>query len=334
MNKDKLPQNFKFIDLFAGIGGFRIGLESVGGKCVWSNDYDKYANKTYSHWFKDEINGLDINEAIKLNLVPSHDVLCGGFPCQPFSNAGHRKGFKDEKQGHLFYSIKKIVDQHKPKIIFLENVRNVFKDETFSVIHSAFEEDYICAKALINAKAWVPQNRVRAFMLFFHHDHFSKEFVSTNFQNFLDSLTERGKTEDIPFKSVRSKAPSKEEYKITIGTWAALKRHKDRHSNAGRGFGYGLVDDNKPTRTLSARYAKDGAEILIEEPDWDEPRKITIEEGLALMGYNNTYAKHYSFTDGFTFPEKLSKVQIYKQLGNSLVPEIVSEIASRFVEKN
>ena len=333
MNKDKLPKNFKFIDLFAGIGGFRMGLERVGGKCVWSNDYDKYANKTYNHWFKDDINGLDINEAIELNLVPQHDVLCGGFPCQPFSNAGHRKGFKDEKQGHLFFSIKKIVDEHKPKVIFLENVRNVFKEETFSVIRSAFEEDYICARALINAKAWVPQNRVRAFMLFFHRDHFSEEFVLTNFQNFLDSLTEKGKAEDMPFNSIRSKTPSKEEYRITKGTWAALQRHKARHVKAGRGFGYGLVDDEKPTRTLSARYFKDGAEILIHEPNWGQPRKITIEEGLALMGYNNTYAKQYGFKHGFTFPETISKVQIYKQLGNSLVPEIVSEIASILVKK-
>ncbi len=334
MNKDKLPKNFKFIDLFAGIGGFRIGLECAGGKCVWSNDYDKYANKTYNHWFKDDINGHDINEAIRLNLVPPHDVLCGGFPCQPFSNAGHRKGFKDEKQGHLFFSIKKIADEHKPKVIFLENVRNVFKEETFAVISSAFEEDYICARALINAKAWVPQNRVRAFMLFFHRDHFSEGFVLTNFQNFLDSLTKKGKVEDIPFNSIRSKAPSKEEYKITKATWNALQRHKKRHLKAGRGFGYGLVDDQRPTRTLSARYSKDGAEILIQEPYWREPRKITVEEGLALMGYKKSYAKKYDFKNGFTFPETMSKAQIYKQLGNSLVPEIVYEIASFFVKNS
>ena len=333
MTKNKLPKNFKFIDLFAGIGGFRMGLERVGGKCVWSNDYDKYANKTYNHWFKDDINGLDINEAIKLNLVPPHDVLCGGFPCQPFSNAGHRKGFEDEKQGHLFFSIKKIVDEHEPKIIFLENVRNVFKKETFDVIHSAFKEDYICARALINAKAWVPQNRVRAFMLFFHREHFSEEFVLTKFQNFLDSLAQKGKAEDTPFISIRSKAGNLEEYKITKGTWAALQKHKARHLEAGRGFGYGLVDDKKPTRTLSARYAKDGAEILIKEPYWRVPRKITVEEGLALMGYNITFAKQYGFKRGFTFPETMSKAQIYKQLGNSLVPEIVSEIASILVKK-
>ena len=331
MPKNKLPKNFTFIDLFAGIGGFRIGMETVGGKCVWSNDYDKFANQTYNHWFKDDINGSDINEAINENIIPAHDVLCGGFPCQPFSNAGKRQGFEDAKQGHLFFSIEKIVQQHQPKIIFLENVRNVFKKETFDVIHSAFASNYICARALINAKAWVPQNRVRAFMLFFRRDLFTEEFVYVNFQQFLDAMTVKGKTEEIHFGTIREKPPSKDEYRITPGTWESLKKHKARHLEEGRGFGFGLVDNNKPTRTLSARYFKDGAEILIQEPYWRRPRKITISEGLNLMGYTKEYAKQYGFKNGFVFPSTVSRAQAYKQLGNSLVPKIIEEIAKNLI---
>ncbi len=325
MAQNKLPKNFTFIDLFAGIGGFRMGMESIGGKCIWSNDYDKYANITYKHWFKDDINGDDIETAINNNLVPSHDVLCAGFPCQPFSNAGKKQGFDDKNQGHLFFRIMDIVNQHLPKIIFLENVRNIFKEETFKVIEDALDKDYLCARTLINAKGWVPQKRIRAFMLFFRRDSFTPDYVF-HCQSHLDKLAARGTENEVPFSKIREKNPSKEEYQIPEGTWKSLQRHKERHSKEKRGFGYGIVDDAKATRTLSARYHKDGAEILIEEPDWDQPRKVTIGEGLKLMGYNKSFAKKYGFKHGFLFPEKLSKAQIYKQLGNSLVPEIVEDI--------
>jgi DNA (cytosine-5)-methyltransferase 1 len=321
-----------FIDLFSGIGGFRIGMDHAGFRNVFSNDYDKYASQTYKAWYGDENHHTQsiLDEEI-LDLIPNHDVLCAGFPCQPFSNAGNRLGFKDNKQGNLFFRIAEIVEVKKPKVVFLENVRTLLNHDnkkTFNTIIRIMNSlGYEGVYQIINSNYWVPQNRIRIYMIFFDADKINFNSINSFNQEFIDLKEGRGKSIKT-FASIKETKPD-ESYKITEGTWKSLKLHKARHKAAGRGFGYALVTDfSKPTNTLSARYAKDGAEILIEE-GWSRPRKITLNEAKNLMGFNNNYAKAYNHPDGF--PIICSKAQSYKQFGNAVVPAIIEDIANLLV---
>jgi DNA (cytosine-5)-methyltransferase 1 len=318
-----------FIDLFAGIGGFRIGMEHAGFKNVFSNDYDKYASQTYEAWFGSDnhICQSVLDEGI-LDQIPKHDVLCGGFPCQPFSNAGKKLGFKDNKQGNLFFRIAEIAAVKRPKVIFLENVRTLLNHdnkETFkTIIREMNKLGYEGAYQIINSKYWVPQNRVRIYMVFFdvNKTHLNKIHA---FDQELLAIKEGGGKSIKAFSSIKDTKPDKSA-QIPEGTWESLKLHKARNKAAGRGFGFKLVTDfSKPTNTLSARYAKDGAEILIEE-GWKRPRKITLTEAKNLMGFNDLYAKTYNHPNGF--PIICSNAQSYKQLGNAAIPEIIEDIGT------
>jgi len=328
-----MPKNNKptYIDLFAGIGGFRVGMDHAGFQHLYSNDWDKYASQTYEAWYGSENHSCkSIWDAIADKEIPDHDILCGGFPCQPFSNAGKRLGFQDNRQGNLFFAIKDIVEAKRPKIVFLENVKTLKghdKGNTFKTINDAFEElDYYETHEVISAKFWVPQNRVRIFMVYLDKNIFTEEDIA-NFQAELTKLKD-GKNKKVKaFSSIMEAKPDKS-FQIPQGTWDSLQRHRARHREAGRGFGFRLIDDySQPTNTLSARYAKDGAEILIKQPYWRRPRKITLNEAKKLMGFNKKYASLYGHKSRAGFPTGIcSNAQSYKQFGNAVVPQLVHEI--------
>lgn len=333
-----MPKNIKptYIDLFAGIGGFRVGMDHAGFQHLYSNDYDKYASQTYKAWYGPENHSCkSIWDAIEDKEIPDHDILCGGFPCQPFSNAGKRLGFQDNRQGNLFFAIKDIVEAKRPKVVFLENVRTLKGHDnknTFKTINEKFEElQYYKTHEIISAKFWVPQNRVRIFMVYLDMNFFT-EVDRDNFQAELTKLKEGNNKKVKAFSSIMEANPDKS-FQIPEGTWESLKKHRERHRAAKRGFGYKRLkeergDFDKPTNTLSARYAKDGAEILIQQPGWeDTPRKITLNEAKKLMGFNKKYASFYGHKSRAGFPVGIcSHTQSYKQFGNAVVPQLVHEI--------
>lgn len=330
----KLP--FKFIDLFAGIGGFRCALTSVGGKCVFSSEWDKYANITYKAWYGDnDVNTEDIRTIDAKNIIPDHDILCAGFPCQPFSIAGVSKkkslgrkhGFEDEEQGNLFEKIMDIVDAKRPPILFLENVKNLKshdKGNTWRRIKFEIEKrNYILFSQVIDARNWVPQHRERIFIVCFDRKTFCKKqpvnFEFPNPQN----------NEQILLKNILETLPDKK-YMLSDKLWQYLQDYAAKHKAKGNGFGFGLNTRNDVSRTMSARYYKDGAEILIHQDGWKNPRRLTPREAMFLMGFQNRYAEFFGHNNGF--PQVVSDTQAYKQFGNSVVPLVVEEIAKNIVE--
>jgi len=306
----------RFIDLFCGIGGFRYAFESVGAKCVFSSDWDKYAQITYAANFGEKPHG-DIH-TVAVADIPAHDILCGGFPCQPFSLAGVSKknslgrkhGFDDEKQGNLFFSIAEILDYHRPTAFVLENVKNLKshdKGRTFQVIHDTLTRGlgYQVYTKIIDARNVVPQHRERIFLVGFKEPRYFEfpEFPKTEPK--LASILEK----DVP-----------EKYTLTDGLWAYLQAYAKKHQDAGNGFGFGLVTGNDTTRTLSARYHKDGSEILVYQGPRKNPRRLTPRECARLMG----------FPDSHKIP--VSDTQAYRQFGNSVVVPVVRQIASSVMQ--
>jgi len=318
------PQ-FKFIDLFAGIGGFRIGMQSNGGKCVFTSEWDKYAKQTYETNFGETPFG-DIRN-ITSEMIPDHDVLCAGFPCQPFSLAGVSKknslgrkhGFEDETQGTLFFEVARIIRDKRPKAIFLENVKNLMSHDegrTFEVIRKALEEDlgYVINWKIVNGRNWVPQNRQRIFIVGYDPKQIkiSKEQI----------VIPDGPESDYKYPELRSIIHDKiEGLTLGPGTWSTLERHKAHHAGAGNGFGYGLhklpIQAGETTRTISARYHKDGAEILVEQKGEERPRRLHVKEAMQLQGYD---------PNKFNFP--VSDSQAYKQIGNSVVVPVIKAIGA------
>lgn len=318
--------NFTFIDLFAGIGGFRIAFQRAGGKCVFSSEWDKYAQKTYMQNYGEMPYG-DIRPIPK-ESIPDHDVLCAGFPCQPFSLAGVSKknslgrkhGFEDETQGTLFFEIKEILRLKRPKAFMLENVKNLLahdKGRTFAIIRRSLEEElgYVIKWEVVDGAAWVPQHRERMYLIGFDPKQVTIQ------ANEIRIPRQPGPDYCYPkLKSIIKKRVSG----LTLGpgTWSTLERHKAHHEKEGNGFGYGLhtwpLKDNEVTRTISARYHKDGAEILIEQPG-DRPRKLSVEEAMQLQGYD---------PKDFIFP--VSATQAYHQIGNSVVVPAI-EASARFI---
>jgi DNA (cytosine-5)-methyltransferase 1 len=300
----------RFIDLFCGIGGFRIAFEGVGGDCVFSSDYDKFSQQTYEANFGERPHG-DIN-AVQVSDIPAHDILCGGFPCQPFSIAGVSKklslgrkhGFQDEKQGNLFFSIAEILEQHRPSAFVLENVKNLKghdKGRTFDIIHRTLTETlgYTVYYKIIDAQSLVPQHRERIFLVGFREPrHF--EFPQ---------LPREGPK----LGSILEPKPDPK-YTLTDHLWNYLQNYAAKHRAAGNGFGFGLVTGADTTRTLSARYHKDGSEILIAQKG-KNPRRLTPRECARLMGYPEDYKIVVSDT------------QAYRQFGNSVVVPVVERIA-------
>jgi DNA (cytosine-5)-methyltransferase 1 len=297
---------FRFIDLFAGIGGIRQGFEFMGGKCVFSSEWDKFAQQTYKANFGEKPAG-DITKINEKN-IPKFNILCAGFPCQPFSQAGLQKGFTDTR-GTLFFDIARIINYHRPEVVFLENVKRLKthnKGETFKVIKRVLEDlGYDVFFKVLNAKNFgLPQNRERIYIVAF--------LGKTNFK-FPEPLNTRTCLGDILEKKVDEK------YTISDKLWAGHQRRKKAHLEKGNGFGYNSFNEKSEyTNTISARYYKDGSEILIEQKD-KNPRKLTPREAARLQG----------FPDSFIIP--VSNNQAYKQFGNSVAVNVIKELAREIV---
>lgn len=306
---------YRFVDLFCGIGGFRIAFERVGCSCVWSSDRDKFAQQTYEANFGERPKG-DIH-SVAVADIPPHDILCAGFPCQPFSIAGVSKkrslgrqhGFQDEKQGNLFFSIVDILDYHRPAAFVLENVKNLMshdKGHTFDVIYKTLTEalGYTVYNRVIDSKTYVPQHRERIFIVGF------KEPRSFNFP---DLETTGPKLGSILENEVLAK------YTLSDHLWQYLQDYAKKHRAAGNGFGYGLFKIDDVARTLSARYYKDGSEILISQGPKKNPRRLTPRECARLMGFPED------------FKIVVSDTQAYRQFGNAVVVPVVESIAGEVV---
>ncbi|WKZ25890.1 MAG: DNA cytosine methyltransferase [bacterium] len=306
-SKKEKKGKFKFIDLFAGIGGIRLGFESVDGECVFSSEWDSHAQKTYSANFGEVPYG-DITK-IKAEEIPPFDVLLAGFPCQPFSQAGLKKGFGDIR-GTLFFDIARIVEHHKPKVVFLENVRNLGthdKGNTLKVIVGTLEKlGYKVFHQVLNAKDFgLPQNRARIYIIGF------KEDVDFKFPIEPKTKTRLGNILD---KEIDPK------HTISDKLWAGHQRRKKEHREKGNGFGYSLFnEESEYTSTISARYYKDGSEILIEQKG-KNPRKITPREAARLQGYPESYI----------IP--VSDMQAYKQFGNSVAVPVIKALAKNIIK--
>jgi DNA (cytosine-5)-methyltransferase 1 len=313
---------FTFIDLFAGIGGFRIAMQRNQGECVFTSEWDKMAQRTYYANFG-EIPFGDITKPETKEWIPNKfDILCGGFPCQPFTIAGVSKknslgrkhGFEDEKQGNLFFHIAEIIEKHRPKTFFLENVKNLVshdKGTTFKVIkETLLDLGYSFHSKVLNGKSFVPQNRERTFMVGFDSNVFDYR-ESFEFPILPDPST---KIKDILEKQVEAK------YTLTDHLWKYLQDYSQKHKEKGNGFGFGLVDLNGTSRTMSARYYKDGSEILIPQKN-KNPRRLSIREAARLQGYPD----HFKV-------DAVSMNQGYKQFGNSVVVPLIEVIGEKIVE--
>ena len=307
--------SFTFIDLFAGIGGTRLAFERVGGKGVFSSEINKFACQTYFENFGE----MPVGDIRKVNEkdIPVHDILLAGFPCQPFSISGVSKrkslnmphGFRDKTQGTLFFDIARIIDAKRPHAFLLENVKHLKhhdKGKTYTTIRETLENElkYDVHDEIIDASLLVPQHRERIFIVGFDKP------TPFSFPKLLDM---KPYLLNILEKNVDSK------YTLTNHLWEYLQKYKIKHQAKGNGFGYGLTDLNGITRTLSARYHKDGSEILIPQ-EGKNPRRLTPRECARLMG----------FPDSFKIP--VSDTQAYHQFGNSIVVPVVEKIAEAMIE--
>ncbi len=327
---------FTFIDIFAGIGGFYAGMTANGGKCVFTNEWDKWAANTYMAWTGAiHISTEDIRTINYVEEIPDHDVLCAGFPCQPFSIAGVSKknslgrahGFDDEKQGNLFFAICAIVEAKRPPVLILENVKNLKshdKGNTFEVISEAIDDlGYELVPRVLDAQGWVPQHRERIFLVCFDKDAFSEsEIDSFKFPN-VPSPGPR-------LNSILDENPPDQKYMLTDGLWRYLQDYAKKHRAAGNGFGFGLVGPEDISRTMSARYYKDGSEILIKQPGWRNPRRLTPGEAARLMGFNERFSSMMGH--GNEFPQVVSDTQAYKQFGNSVSPMVVEAVGKEVLK--
>lgn len=311
---------FKFIDLFAGIGGMRIAYEKAGGICVYSNEWNKYCQQTYFANFGEKPDG-DIT-LVEASSIPDHDILVAGFPCQPFSIAGVSKkqslgkatGFEDKTQGTLFFDVCRIIKAKRPKAFMLENVKNLKSHDhgrTFKIITDSLNElDYEIFYSVIDGQNYVPQHRERILIIGFDR----KRYNDIDFQFDITPVNPKPLMKDILEKDINEK------YTLSDNLWNYLQQYSAKHKAAGNGFGYGIAKPDGIARTLSARYYKDGSEILIEQKG-KNPRRLTPRECARLQG----------FPDDFKIP--VSDTQAYKQFGNSVVVPLMCNMAQLVVEK-
>jgi DNA (cytosine-5)-methyltransferase 1 len=332
-----MKKTFSFIDLFAGIGGIRLGFESIGGKCVFTSEWNNYSKKTYQEWFKtteDEKEHCFIGDIVSYpaERIPNHDVLLAGFPCQPFSIAGvskknslgHSHGFECATQGTLFFDVARIIKAKHPKVFMLENVKNLLshdKGNTFKVIHDTLKNElgYHIDWKVIDARSWVPQHRERIIIVGFQEkvnfswDDLAIPFVTPTLEEILHS--ENGLEDyESPF-TLGSKATVNDKYILTDHLWQYLQNYAAKHKAKGNGFGYGLFTSTDVARTLSARYYKDGSEILISRGKKKNPRRLTPRECARLMGFEDK------------FKIVVSDTQAYRQFGNSVVVPVIKAVA-------
>jgi DNA (cytosine-5)-methyltransferase 1 len=313
--------HFRFIDLFAGIGGLRVGFQEIGGHCVFTSEWDKKAQETYGRNFRDNhpLAG-DVREyAEDPDRIPEHDMLLGGFPCQPFSIAGVSKknalgrphGFLCDTQGTLFFDTAQIIAHHRPAAFVLENVKNLErhdKGRTFATIMNVLRNElgYHVQARVISSEAWVPQRRERIFIVGFRE--------KTDFDlHALQLPLSRPKLGSIllPHDEVDPK------YTLTPRLWEYLQAYRAKHESKGNGFGYSLFGPEDVARTLSARYYKDGSEILIEQPG-KRPRRLTPLECARLMGFDRGDRRWHI---------PVSDTQAYRQFGNAVVVPVVEFLA-------
>ena len=327
---------FKFIDLFAGIGGFYMGMTANGGQCVFTNEWNKFAVSTYRAWTgATHVNSEDIRLIDYAAVIPNHDVLLGGFPCQPFSIAGVSKknalgrlhGFRDVEQGNLFFAICDIAKIKRPPVMILENVKNLRshdKGKTWKVINESLDAlGYEVRSQVLDARGWVPQHRERIFLVCFDRESFANEEIDAF--RFPTAPTQELRLRDI----LEKKAPPKK-YMLTDGLWTYLQGYAAKHQAKGNGFGFGLVTGKDVARTLSARYYKDGSEILVKQRGWPNPRRLTPAEAARLMGFNARFSAMLGLGD--SFPQVVSDVQAYKQFGNSVSPLVVEALGFELVK--
>lgn len=332
---------FRFIDLFAGIGGLRRGFEDLGGRCVFTSEWDKYSQQTYLANFACEHEVVGDITKVPVEDIPAHDLLLAGFPCQPFSIAGVSKknalnrphGFADETQGTLFFNVAQIIKHHQPRAFLLENVKNLVnhdKGRTFEVIHRTLttELGYQVHWKVINSKAFVPQQRERIFIVGFREPN-GFTFDDLDLPNLLNGprlgsiLHPEDGTEEIDAPYTRGNIGSvAAKYTLTDHLWDYLQRYAEKHRSAGNGFGFGLVGPGDVARTLSARYYKDGSEILVAQPGRN-PRRLTPRECARLMGFDDP--------NGREFIIPVSDTQAYKQFGNSVVVPVVRAVAEHML---
>lgn len=359
-------QHFTFIDLFAGIGGFHIAMHENGGKCVFASEIDKFARQTYEHNFRkispqifdnNNFNQDITNPSLDYNYIPDFDILCAGFPCQPFSNAGLKKGF-DDTRGTLFFNIKEIVrakiestknngNASIPKVLLLENVKgfkNHDKGNTYRVVKKTLNDlGYKVASEVLNSKYFgIPQNRERIFIVAWYQDIINaNEFV---FPLALDENNEviyekRIRDDKVKKTSVGDILLTDEElsklekrdnksYTISERLWGGHKRRKAEHKKKGNGFGYSIFNTSSQyTSTISARYYKDGSEILIDQIGSigrsNRPRKLHPIEAARLQGF--------PIDSWYEIP--VSDNQAYKQFGNSVTVSVVKAITSEILKQ-
>lgn len=325
---------FTFVDLFAGIGGTRLGFERAGGKCVFTSEWDKYSCQTYraNHEDNHEING-DITKVAEED-IPDHDVLVAGFPCQPFSLAGVSKkqsmgrahGFLDETQGTLFFDLARIIAKKKPKAFLLENVKNLRshdKGRTFKVILKTLREElgYSVYDQIVDGKCLVPQHRERIYIVGFKNgeefDFDALGFPEVSSGPTLEKILHSKLEEPEPEFTIlaRKKTIVNPKYTLSDKLWNYLVAYAEKHRQKGNGFGCSVVGPKNTSRTLSARYHKDGSEILINQGTRKNPRRLTPRECARLMGFPET----------FRIP--VSDTQAYRQFGNSVVVPVIERLA-------
>ena len=319
------PENpkFTFIDLFAGMGGFRLAMQAQGGECVFSSEWNSYAQKTYLVNFGEMPFGDITKDSTKSYIPEKFDVLCAGFPCQPFSIAGVSKkkslgretGFKDKTQGTLFFDVADIINRHRPKAFFLENVKNLTshdKGNTFRVIRETLEElDYSIHYQVMDGQTYVPQHRERIMIVGFDN----RVFKGKESFAFPEEQPATMSVKDILDPQIDDK------YTLSDKLWTYLQSYAEKHKAKGNGFGYGLADMNGITRTLSARYYKDGSEILIPQADGKNPRRLSPRECARLMGYPDEYILN-----------AVSDVQAYRQCGNSVVVPLITAVSEQIIK--
>lgn len=327
---------FSFIDLFAGIGGLRLGFEAVGGECVFTSEWDRFAQITYRANFGEAhpIAG-DIRQ-IQSEVIPNHDVLLAGFPCQPFSLAGVSKknalgrphGFACEAQGTLFFDVARIIRDKRPKAFLLENVKNLRshdKGRTWATINRVLTEElgYHVHAGILDAKGVVPQHRERIFIVGFRElNDFSFQDIELPSSDVGPKLASILHPEDgtevpeSPYTGVKGRVERK--YVLTDGLWKYLQDYASKHRSLGHGFGFGLVGPKDTARTLSARYYKDGSEILVKRKRGN-PRRLTPRECARLMGFDRPGRPPFNIP--------VSDTRAYKQFGNAVVVPVVEAVA-------
>jgi len=340
----KKTSKFEFIDLFAGIGGIRLPFQQLGGECVFTSEWDKFSQKTYIANFGEVPSG-DITQ-IKASDIPPHDILLAGFPCQSFSQAGLKKGFSDTR-GTMFFEIQRILSKHRPKVFLLENVKQLKghdKGRTLEAILAILRGEHahevpsdipmsedarialsenlnycVDFKVLRAGDFGTPQNRERIFIVGFDKDYYGENTTFEDIFSWPEAPNTQTRVGDI-LQDLSTIIPEDDKYTISDKLWAGHQRRKKGHENKGNGFGYSLFNkDSEYTNTISARYYKDGSEILIDQTELGKnPRKLTSRECARLQGFPEEF-----------IVDAVSQGQMYKQFGNSVCVNVIEAVAEQ-----